>query len=200
MDVHRAHGKPHCFAIDEIEVDELLERLLERRDVIDAERPGTAVRRQVRRRHARHEKARHAEGGRRHRADAVEGESQRIEIRRRNNRNARRHAVPECDQALDPPLGRIAGQQGGVDRTDRNSRHPVRREAALGHAFVDSRLVGAQRAAALKREDGLLMLRQAEASSLGRAASRHRGCVGDSSLHWNTSAFSPAARRQTAFP
>jgi hypothetical protein len=45
----------------------------------------------------------------------------------------------------------------GIDRANRNAGNPVRREAVLGHALVDARLVRAERAAALQNQDAVIV-------------------------------------------
>jgi hypothetical protein len=43
---------------------------------------------------------------------------------------------PEFAQALDAPLGRVAGNHSNVERAYRDAGHPVRLDARLGQAFV----------------------------------------------------------------
>src|SRR5947209_6683523 len=53
---------------------------------------------------------------------------------------------------LDPPLGRIAGDEGRVERANRDAPDPVRVQVGLGQRLIDAALVGAQRAAALQQQ------------------------------------------------
>jgi hypothetical protein len=52
-------------------------------------------------------------------------------------------------------LGPIAGDDGRVDGADGDSGHPVRMQLGLRQRFVNTRLVGAERAAALKQQRDL---------------------------------------------
>ena len=51
--------------------------------------------------------------------------------------------------------GRIAGDQGGIDRPDRGADHPVGLDAGFLQGLVDPGLVGAERSAALEHQDDL---------------------------------------------
>ena len=55
-------------------------------------------------------------------------------------------------QLPDPVFGRIAGDQGGVDRPDGYARDPVRLNVGLGQRLIDAGLVGTERAAALQEQ------------------------------------------------
>ena len=59
---------------------------------------------------------------------------------------------PEFAQLGDACLPGIAGDDGGVDRPDRDARDPIGVEVDLGQCFVDARLVGAERAATLQQK------------------------------------------------
>ena len=59
---------------------------------------------------------------------------------------------PELAQLGDACLSRIAGDDGGVDRPDRDARDPIGVEFGLGQCFVDARLVSTQRAATLQQK------------------------------------------------
>src|SRR5215470_1247936 len=49
-------------------------------------------------------------------------------------------------------MRRIAGNDRGVDRTDRDARHPVGLQPRLVHRLVDAGLIGAERATALQHQ------------------------------------------------
>jgi hypothetical protein len=68
------------------------------------------------------------------------------------------HPRPEVLQPLQTVLGRIAGDQGRIDRPDRGSDHPVRFDPLFVQGFVDAGLVGAQRPAALQDQNSLARL------------------------------------------
>jgi hypothetical protein len=50
---------------------------------------------------------------------------------------------PELSQALDAMPRLIAGDDGSIERTDRNTAQPVRHNARLVEALKDARLIGA---------------------------------------------------------
>src|SRR5690606_22445066 len=60
--------------------------------------------------------------------------------------------LPESPELADALGGRIAGDDGRVDGTDGDARHPVGMDAGCGKRLVDAGLVGAEGAAALKDE------------------------------------------------
>jgi hypothetical protein len=53
---------------------------------------------------------------------------------------------------LDPPLGRIAGDQCRVDRADRNSGDPIGVQTGLGQGLIGTALVGAEGTTALQQQ------------------------------------------------
>src|SRR5690349_10441787 len=57
---------------------------------------------------------------------------------------------PEGLQLGDPVLRLIAGDEAGIDRTDRGADDPVGLDAGLMQRLVDAGLVGAERSAALQ--------------------------------------------------
>ena len=63
---------------------------------------------------------------------------------------------PELLQPAEALRRLVAGNQGAVDRTDRGADDPIRLDAALGQRLIDAGLIGAERAAALKHQHGLL--------------------------------------------
>ncbi len=61
-----------------------------------------------------------------------------------------RYRVPEPAQPIQPVFGPVADDQGRIDGADRGADHPVGLDAGLVKGFIDPRLVGAHRAAALQ--------------------------------------------------
>ena len=61
-------------------------------------------------------------------------------------------SLPERPELRDPLVRRIAGDDGGVDRADRDAGDPVGIDLGLGERGVDPGLVGAERAAALQHQ------------------------------------------------
>jgi hypothetical protein len=62
------------------------------------------------------------------------------------------HELPEFTQLLETHFRWIAGNKSRIDRSDRDARNPIRIEMRLGQRLVDSRLIGAEGAAALKQQ------------------------------------------------
>src|SRR6185369_5675574 len=62
------------------------------------------------------------------------------------------HRFPERAQSRQALFGRIAGDDGAVQRTDRGADHPIRLHARFVHSLVDAELVGAERPAALQHQ------------------------------------------------
>ncbi len=157
--VDRTDREAHLARVDSIEVDQPLERGLERGGIVPAGGPGGAGRLQVRRRHARDEKARLAAQQAGGRAHPVEGAALVValqELRQDALQPVRAQIggdrLPELGQPLDPLVGRVAGDDGAVDGTDRDPRHPVGVQVRLRQRLIDASLVGAQGAAALEEK------------------------------------------------
>ena len=94
--VDRTHAEPDgMLAVEEIEIDQFLQCLPKRRRVVDAQRFRRAVRSEQSRRDPRNEEARDAERRCGRGAETIEGDSQRIELNRRDQGNARRDPVPK---------------------------------------------------------------------------------------------------------
>src|SRR5882757_713048 len=60
--------------------------------------------------------------------------------------------LPEFAQLLETRFRWIAGNESRIDRADRDARDPIRIEMRLGQRLVNSRLIGAEGAAALKQQ------------------------------------------------
>jgi len=65
------------------------------------------------------------------------------------------HPAPEFLQPVEAMLGLVAGDQAGIDGADRGTDDPVRLDPAFVERLIDPRLVGAERTAALEHEDDL---------------------------------------------
>ena len=65
------------------------------------------------------------------------------------------HQPPELTQPFEPLVRRVTGDQGRIDGANGGADHPVRLDAALVQRVVDTPLVGAQGAAALKHKHHL---------------------------------------------
>jgi hypothetical protein len=110
--LNRADAQPHCAGVEEIEIDKLEQRLLERIRVVDADCLGRALRLEHWWRHARLEESRNAADGRQRRARLVEDAARIVVVGKRPGEQAARDALPELAQALDAFLRRIAGDDG----------------------------------------------------------------------------------------
>ena len=61
-----------------------------------------------------------------------------------------RDLLPKGAQFLEPRLGRVAGDQGRIDRANRNPGDPIGMQVRLGQALIHAGLEGAERAAPLQ--------------------------------------------------
>jgi len=140
-------------AADEIEVDQFLQRPLQRcgRVVAGALRPqhkGVAC---VSERIGPEEASNAVRDGRPVGELLVEARKHLAEIPDR----ILLHPFPELAQACDPVLDLVAGDQARVDGTDRGADDPVRLDAGLMQGLVDAGLIGAERAATLEHQHDL---------------------------------------------
>ena len=152
----RAHRQPRLLAIDQREIDELLERLAQRlgrvvagmvgaeRDMraeeglrVDLEETGNAGRQ----RSPRGERV----------GDAGPGRKQAPEVRAL-------HAAPELLQPVEAVFAPVAGDDAGVDGADRCADDPIGLDARLVQRLVDAALIGAERAPALEHERALAVV------------------------------------------
>ena len=60
--------------------------------------------------------------------------------------------LPEVAQLGHAVLRRVPGDQGRVDRADRNSGHPVGMQIRLCESLVDTSLIGTERTTALQQQ------------------------------------------------
>src|SRR5258705_2683792 len=64
--------------------------------------------------------------------------------------------APEFTQFFNPHFRRIASDQGGIDRADRDAGHPVRFVVRRGERLVNAGLIASEGAPALQYECNLL--------------------------------------------
>ena len=150
--------KAQLAGIEALEVDETLERFLERRRIVIADRGERAARLQRRRWQARREEAGHAEEERLRCRKAIEpavgvriGSPHRL-------RDGGADELPELPQARDALVRRVAGDQRAVDAADGDAGDPARGDAFVGERLEHARLVGTERAAALQHEHVLVAI------------------------------------------
>ena len=155
----RADAEAHRSGIQKVEIDKLEQSVSERSRVVDADRFSRSLRAQHGRGDARREEARHARQRCERGARLVKGTAGVVIVGERPAREPARYAVPEGAQALDASLRRVAGDDGRIDRADRDACDPARHLAGFCQSLVSARLIGAERAAALQHEDRLLVER-----------------------------------------
>ena len=61
-----------------------------------------------------------------------------------------RDLLPKGAQLFEPRLGCVAGDQGRIDRANRNSGDPIGIQVRLGQSLIHAGLEGAERAASLQ--------------------------------------------------
>ena len=150
-----ADGKPHLQVVDAVEVDQVFQRLLQRRGVVIAQRLRAALRPQRRGRKPRREKSGHAEGRDQGGAGFVEQRTRAVARRDRIPGHRGRHHVPEFLEPIDAFRRGVTGDDRGIDGADRNARHPFRLEAGTAQRLEGAGLIGAERAAALQHQHAL---------------------------------------------
>src|SRR6266496_3985939 len=153
-----ANAKAHFASSDAVEVNEPSEGLPQRIDVVYAQGTRRAVGHKRRWRHSWNKEARYTDDGTQCGAGMNEALVQCADEWRRHQGDARRHTVPERTHALDALLWRITRNQGGVDRTHRHSRDPVRQIACLRHPLEHACLVCAECPATLQYQDDVIVL------------------------------------------
>ena len=146
--------------VDAVEIDQSLQRLLQRRGVVIALRLRAARRPERRGRNARREEAGHAKGRDQGGAGFVEQRARAVARRHRIPGHRRRHHLPEFLQALDALLALIAGDDRGVDGADRDAGDPFRLEIEVTQGLIGAGLIGAERAAALQDQHRLRFRRR----------------------------------------
>jgi len=161
LDIDRADREPRLARIDAVEIDQPLQRLLERPRIVEAGCGGAAERPQVRRHDPRREETvlsadQGAPGGKcadRGACRSAAGQRRHPLLERRvRQQGGAADGLPELGQACDALLWRVAGQDRGIDRADGNAGEPVGLDAGLVQALIDAGLVRAERTAALQHQ------------------------------------------------
>ena len=149
----RPHRQPHRARVDAVKVHQPLKCGLERRGVVVTDGLQRTARLKRRRRKTRLKKAGNPKQQGLRGAAFIQGFTCAPWRCDQRSRSTRRHQVPELPQTRHPGRRRVAGDQGRVDGTDGNSRHPGGRAVALGEGLEHPGLVGTQRAAALEHQN-----------------------------------------------
>ncbi len=164
-----AETQTDLAAIDAVEIDVVEQGLAQRRGVVEADRLGRARLVEPGRQEPRPEHALDAVGGRPPAAQrAVIQFGHRTAQRHLLARKADGQGGPEGFQLLDAVLGRIAGDDRGIDGADGNPGDPVRPDIVFMQDFEGAGLIGAERPAALEHQDGLVIGKRLGAGSDGR--------------------------------
>src|SRR5258708_3181736 len=155
--VDGADAQTDCACIDTIEVDKSFERAPQLTGVVIARGVRSSRWRQPWRRGSRCEESGRAGNYREARVQLVQPRARSITRRpvRPFKRAAPRidgDALPEPAQFFDARFRRVSGNDRAVDGTDRDASNPIGINASLSQRFVDSGLIGAERAAALQHE------------------------------------------------
>ena len=165
-DIHRADAEPRRLRIDAVEIHQPLQRRAQRRGVVIAQRLRQVRRPELRRWKARREETGHAERGDRHRAAFVIERTRHVARQVGLPGQRRRDEIPERLELFEPLLARIAGDDRGVDRADRDAGDPGRLEIVPAQRLIGAGLIRPQRAAALQHQHALRLGRGGGAGSM----------------------------------
>ena len=159
LDLHRADREADRAAVDEIPVDQSVERLDQRRAVVEAQRVRRARRSEIGRDRTRLEEARDAEAGDVAGRPFVQPGARAILDREGQAREAGGERLPEFAEPGDAAARRVAGDDRGIDRADRDAGDPVDLDRGGVQRLVHARLIGSERTAALEHERDLIRQR-----------------------------------------
>jgi hypothetical protein len=158
IDAAEAKADVIVIRVDEVKIDDALERCLERRRIAEARCLDRARGLEERARKPHRVKAGHTEHARSALAHLLGQGAPGITFWQQGGEVAVEaqgrvaDEFPKLAQLGDACLPGIAGDDGGVDRPDRDARDPIGVEVGLGQCFVDARLVGTERAATLQQK------------------------------------------------
>ncbi len=167
----------HLQIVDAVEIDQPLQRLLQRRGVVIALRLRVARRPQRRRWNPRGKETGDAEGGDQGGAGLVENRASAVGFDDRVPRHRCRHHLPEFLQARHAFVRLIAGDDRGIDGADRNPGDPFRLETRMTQRLEGAGLIGAERAAALQDQYTLRVRRRPCGGGNGTIHHVHRADI-----------------------
>ena len=150
--VDRPHRQARLLLVDQREIDQLQQGLAQGRVVVVAGCRFRARKTEPRARISRREEAGLTVEDGHPGTDGIARLAEDVAIGRVVPDLPLGDALPERPQPLQPQGRRIAGDDGAVDGADRYARYPVRFESGFLKRLVDTRLIGAQRTAALQDE------------------------------------------------
>ena len=165
--VHGADGVANLSRVEQIEIDERKQRLAQRLCVVNADLSGLAGPTGNWRRHARLEKARHAESRGHRRAGLVKETQARLVPRDRRRQQPARCLAPEPLQPLGAQRRRIAADDRAIDRANRNAGHPVDFEVGSLQRVIGAGLIGAESAASLQHQRDFFLTRVRHGAKMG---------------------------------
>ena len=150
--VHGPCAEPRHTGVDAIEIHETLQRRLQRAGVVDAGGGKRSTRLQPRRERPRGKKSVRPKYRSKARIHLIEKIASVIAVHQIGERRVQRHLRPKLAEPVNPGVRRIAGDDRGIDRSDRNAGDPVWMDVGFGQGLVDASLVGPQGAAALQQQ------------------------------------------------
>jgi hypothetical protein len=158
-DVDGAYAQSRAAGVDAVKIDQALQRALEISGIIEARRLDRSGRLKPRPDGPCPKKAACAVRKRKTGAHLIEKIASDVAPRQPETRitearptSSRGHLRPELAQPINADLGRVPGDQGGVDRTDRHAGDPIGMDGCLRERFVNSGLIGPERATALQHQ------------------------------------------------
>jgi hypothetical protein len=162
-DIDRARAEARHSRIEAIKIHQALKRVLEVAGVVEAGCPGRSPRSEPRHHRSHREEARSAGRDREIGAHLIEEVARVVAPRQITEgiiqpipRGARSHMRPKFPQPIDAGIGRVAGDDGGVDRTDRDTGNPVRMDVGFRERLVDTALICPESTAALQQQGNAL--------------------------------------------
>ena len=176
IDGAKAETRVPVVGVDPVEVDEALEGGFEWPRVIVARRLDRAGWMKPRIEESRLEEARRSGAGNHGGAHLIgKGAGSLALPKEADDTSVEAHGrrgdyFPEFAQPVDTSFRRIAGDDRGIDCADRNADDPVRMKPSLGQRLINTRLIGAERAAPLQQK------RDAIEREVGRASSPRCPC------------------------
>src|SRR5262245_50152015 len=145
-DIHGTDTEAREASINPFEVDQALDGILQRGDIVVAQRVDAEEWKQERRRQTWPEetwraKQRDAEGAsvieQGMRYGIVDFDQRNVRYRKWTQRG-RADGLPKLSQPVDTLFRWVASNQGGVDRPDRHPGDPIRMEISLGESLIDA--------------------------------------------------------------
>ena len=157
LDIDRADREPDRPVIEQVPVDQRIERLRERRGIVEAERLAGCPAPRTSARACRGEKKPGTPAVSTKPADHSWSNSRTWSLGKIGKLgSAARDQIPEGVEPFDALFRRVAREDRGIDRADRDAGDPVDLDPARRQPLDHARLIAAQRATALQHQrDGV---------------------------------------------